>query len=73
LQSSQAAERTSCALARLFAEAMHGFAEAEGIRPTGTTTRFFARTVAPGCPKAIPASLKIKESEAFEAFDSSAI
>jgi hypothetical protein len=65
--------RTPHTLAPLFAEAMHCFAEAEMIRPTGNDDAILRWNRCARLLQSHPGFVEEKESEAFDAFDSSPI
>jgi hypothetical protein len=65
--------RTPHTLAPLFAEAMHCFAEAEAIRPTGNDDAILRWNRCARLLQAYPDVVEERESEAFDAFDSSPI
>lgn len=65
--------RTPHTLAPLFAEAMHCFAEAEVIRPTGNDDAILRWNRCARLLQNHPGFIEEKESEAFDAFDSSPI
>jgi hypothetical protein len=65
--------RTPHTLAPLFAEAMHCFAEAEVIRPTGNDDAILRWNRCARLLQSHPGFIEEKESEVFEAFDSSPI
>ncbi len=65
--------RTPHTLAPLFAEAMRCFAEAEVIRPTGNDDAILRWNRCARLLQSHPGFIEEKESEAFDAFDSSPI
>jgi hypothetical protein len=65
--------RTPHTLAPLFAEAMRCFAEAEMIRPTGNDDAILRWNRCARVLQSHPGFVEEKESEAFDAFDSSPV